>query len=234
MVITPFLILQVIAHLLADFFFQSNKQARDKNKLGFKSSFLKWHTLIVFLLSWIFSFQLNFVYGALVIAATHYTIDGLKKHINAHSKSGKYSFFIDQSLHLIILASVVILFDRYVNTQPLFDINLIYILLFAGYATCLKPANIVIKQVFIAFDIEILKNNDLPNAGKLIGILERILVLTFILLNQFEAVGFLIAAKSILRYKSGDALKTEYVLIGTMLSFGIALMVGVMIKLISV
>ncbi len=56
------------------------------------------------------------------------------------------------------------------------------------------------------------------------------LVLTFILLNQFEAVGFLIAAKSILRYKNDDVLKTEYVLIGTMLSFGISIALGVIIN----
>jgi len=231
--ITSFLVLQVIAHLLVDFFFQSNKQANDKNKLGFKSSFLKWHTLIVFSLSWVLSFQLNFVYGALIIAVTHYVIDGLKKNINAHFKLGKYSFFIDQALHLIVIVSVVALFDKYASIQPLFNINLTYLLLFAGYAICLKPANIFIKQIFVVFDIAILENNDLPNAGKLIGTLERILVITFILLNQFGAIGFLIAAKSILRYKADDTLKTEYVLIGTMLSFGIALMVGVIINLIS-
>ena len=69
---------------------------------------------------------------------------------------------------------------------------------------------------------------ELPNAGKLIGILERILALTFILIGQYQAVGFLIAAKSVLRYKDTDTLKTEYVLIGTMLSFGIAVVLGIL------
>ena len=158
-------------------------------------------------------------------------IDGLKKHLNNHSSLGKYAFFIDQGLHLIVLVFVVIFFDRYIGIQPLFDIKTKYILFFTGYLICLKPANIFIKQVFSAFDVGLLENNDLPNAGKLIGVLERLLVLTFILLNQYEAVGFLIAAKSILRYKADDTLKTEYVLIGTMLSFGMALMVGVIINL---
>jgi hypothetical protein len=49
--------------------------------------------------------------------------------------------------------------------------------------------------------------------------------------NQFDAVGFLIAAKSILRFKDDNTLKTEYVLIGTMLSFGIAIACGLLINL---
>ena len=68
-------------------------------------------------------------------------------------------------------------------------------------------------------------NNDLPNAGKLIGIIAFIGAY-FFQLNQFETVGFLIAAKSILRYKNDDTLKTEYVLIGTILSFGIDIVLG--------
>ena len=93
----------------------------------------------------------------------------------------------------------------------------------------MKPANIVVKEVFNASRIYMATGNELPNAGKLIGILERLLTLTFILIQQYEAVGFLIAAKSILRYRDDDTLKTEYVLIGTMLSFGMAVVIGILI-----
>jgi hypothetical protein len=104
---------------------------------------------------------------------------------------------------------------------------------------CLKPANILIKEVFRSSEIDVAiarkeesetlsVSDELPNAGKLIGILERVLALTFILIGQYQAVGFLIAAKSVLRYKDTDTLKTEYVLIGTMLSFGIAVVLGIL------
>ncbi len=178
-----FLLLQFIAHLFIDFFLQTNKQAKDKNKLGFKSAFLKWHALLMFILSWGLSFQLNFMYGAFIIAATHYGINGFKKHINNHIKLGKYSFFIDQTLHLIVLISVVVLFNKYVGIKPILEvrINLTHLLMFTGYLICLKPANIFIKQFFKAFEVNLLENNDLPNAGKLIGVLERILVLTLII-----------------------------------------------------
>lgn len=58
---------------------------------------------------------------------------------------------------------------------------------------------------------------------------ERILVLTLILVGQFSAVGFLIAAKSILRFN--EYRKNEYILVGTLLSFGIAIVLGVLISL---
>jgi hypothetical protein len=46
---------------------------------------------------------------------------------------------------------------------------------------------------------------------------------------QYEAVGFIIAAKSILRYEGVKTSKTEYVLIGSLLSFGIAIITGITI-----
>lgn len=232
MSLAQFLILQFIAHLLADYIFQPDKGAEHKNNLGFKSKFLWWHILIIFISSWVLSFQLSFVFGALVIAITHFFLDGIKKHIFNKKYLKKYTFFIDQLLHLIIILSVVILFDKYCGINPLINIPISskYLLFIAGYILCSKPANIIIKEIISAFKIKAPGGNgDLPNAGKLIGNVERFLVLTFIILNQYEAVGFLIAAKSILRFDTSTTNKTEYVLIGTMLSFGIAIATGVII-----
>ena len=67
-----------------------------------------------------------------------------------------------------------------------------------------------------------------------IGILERLFVFSFILTGHFEAIGFLLAAKSIFRFgdlkEAKDRKLTEYVLIGTLLSFGIALLTGFMVQ----
>lgn len=227
-----FLVLQLIAHTLADFFFQNDRLAKQKNELGFKSPFLKWHILIVFLLSWGLSFQVYFVYGALVIALTHFIIDGIKPRINRSAGLGKYAFFIDQFLHLIILVSVVLVYSFRIGINPWFEVGLSHGSLLVGFAylACLKPSNIFIKEVFRAYEISVPGADDLPNAGKLIGVLERVLVLTFVLMSEFQAVGFLIAAKSILRFKNDDSLKTEYVLIGTLLSFGLAVLLGIFIR----
>jgi hypothetical protein len=225
------IVLQFIAHLFTDYFLQSDKQAKEKNEQGFQSKFLRKHFLIAFIFSWGLSFQLNFAFFALAIALSHIIIDGLKKHINNHQILGKYAFYIDQLLHISIFIFASIVFDKFFTCCKLFDyeIEWHYVLVTAGYLFCLKPTNIIIKQIFNTVSITDQTTDDLENAGRLIGVLERLLVLTFVLLDQYEAVGFLIAAKSILRFKEGDRKTTEYVLIGTMLSFAIAIGIGILI-----
>jgi len=77
----------------------------------------------------------------------------------------------------------------------------------------------------------------LNNAGKYIGMLERLFVFVFIITGNWEGIGFLLAAKSVFRFgdlkESKDRKLTEYILIGTLLSFGIAIATGmVVLKLI--
>lgn len=225
-----FIILQFLAHVFADYFFQTNKVAHHKNTLGFKSRYLAGHIVIVFFCSWLLSFQITFFIGAAVIAILHYFIDGVKAIFMKRPKISKYLFFIDQVIHLIVLSVVSIGWSIYYGIAPVFTIPVSFsvLVIIVGYLLCLKPANILIKEIFHTSDLEIIKAAELPNAGKLIGALERVLTLTFILIGQFSAVGFLIAAKSVLRYKDNSTLKTEYVLIGTMLSFGIAVIIGIL------
>ena len=65
----------------------------------------------------------------------------------------------------------------------------------------------------------------LPNAGEQIGLLERGLILMFMLTNLPLAVGFLLAAKSL--YGFGENYKNaQYVIIGTLASFGWAIAVA--------
>lgn len=74
----------------------------------------------------------------------------------------------------------------------------------------------------------------LASAGKWIGICERVLIITFVVMGQFTAIGFLMTAKSILRFsekENNTQLKTEYVLVGTLVSFTTAAMIGVLISL---
>ena len=75
------------------------------------------------------------------------------------------------------------------------------------------------------------ENKDEIQSGKLIGNIERWLIVIFIICGQYDAIGFLIAAKSIIRYKEGDTGKTEYVLAGTLISVFIAVISGMLLKL---
>lgn len=243
MTLIQLLLLQLIAHFLTDFTFQSAKNAKDKNEKGFKSSYLKWHILVMFITSWVLSFQLKFVVAALFIALTHWAIDGFKPRIAKSRFLGKYAFFIDQALHLTILVVAIVAFSRWTTLNPLIDIEVPekWLALALAFLFCGKTVNIIIKEIFVLFDIKIsdakdaeaTRMEDLPNAGRLIGLTERWLVLVFVFISQFSAIGFLLAAKSILRYKSEQEEgfnKTEYVLIGTLLSFAFAIGSAILVK----
>ncbi|MBP6234658.1 MAG: hypothetical protein KA270_13870 [Saprospiraceae bacterium] len=62
--------------------------------------------------------------------------------------------------------------------------------------------------------------------------MERSFVFMFILANRWEAVGFFLAAKSVFRFgdlkESKDRKPTEYILLGTLLSFGIAIVISML------
>jgi len=92
-----------------------------------------------------------------------------------------------------------------------------------------KPGEIIDE-----LELRIIKANSegLAKAGLWLGRLERVLILTFVLLSKYEAIGFLITAKSIFRFSeikcSRDRKEAEYFLIGTMLSFVIAIIIGIL------
>ena len=94
---------------------------------------------------------------------------------------------------------------------------------------CTVPSNLFIRWFMKTANISagVSENSEnLLRAGRIIGALERILSLIFIVNNNYEAVGFIIAAKSILRFRDTDTAKTEYLLIGSLLSFLIATALG--------
>lgn len=71
----------------------------------------------------------------------------------------------------------------------------------------------------------------LPGGGQAIGWLERGLTLLFLMIGQPEGVGLLLAAKSILRFSDKNArAHTEYVIIGSLLSFGWAIITAVLTR----
>lgn len=229
---TALLILQYAAHLLGDFTFQPQKWCdRKENKIISKEHI--YHAFVIFVFSWILSFQFSFWWGSLSIAVFHFVSDVLKSFLYKQNIGRKYSFFIDQVIHLIIITSVVYLFGQTtIISFPMITTNVAFIL-FALIA-CTKPANIFIKKFMEVQEIihESKDENNLLKAGRVIGSLERLISFVLIVFNQFGAVGFIIAAKSILRFRDVQTAKTEYLLIGTLLSFGIAIFLGITYNLI--
>ena len=107
-----------------------------------------------------------------------------------------------------------------------------------AYFVCSVPAATFIASVLKHRDksnkIISKKNRDRnEDAGGLyIGILERICILTLSLLGQYTAISFVIAAKSLARFKqlSEEAFAERY-LIGTLLSVNIALLLGIFVNI---
>jgi hypothetical protein len=233
------LILQLTAHFLCDFIIQNEAGAQAKNKNGFNSKHLYIHILLVWMLSFLLSFNISFWWCSVVISISHFIIDGLKASIMKKIPNRNWFFFADQLIHLLIIFAITSIyayrgqiFNNGVDSFKLLLQNkhaLIYIL---GYLLCLKPANILIKQVIGKWLSDVVvTDNKLEEAGRLIGNIERVMILSFILLNQFAAIGFLLAAKSVLRFKESEASKmSEYVLLGTLISFSIAIIIGLSIN----
>jgi hypothetical protein len=68
--------------------------------------------------------------------------------------------------------------------------------------------------------------------GRAIGALERALALTLVLLGEYGALGLIVAAKTIARFKALEEREfAEYFLIGTLASLLLALAVGVAVRL---
>lgn len=69
------------------------------------------------------------------------------------------------------------------------------------------------------------------NTGRIIGLLERGILYAFILLNQFGAIGFVLAAKGLVRFKELDNRAfAEYILVGTLLSAFVSIMVALTVR----
>jgi hypothetical protein len=232
MEVLQLILLQICAHLLADFIFQPQSWSDIKRRRVFTKQHF-FHFIIVWVLAYLFSFDFGFWKAALIIAIVHLLTDIVKSWLYLKN-SGKNYFFIDQFIHVITIIGVVVLYDQLYDIQFIMKIEVKAIAIITAFILCTKPANIIIKNAFDFFSIQApteendnQNKNDLPNAGKLIGIAERLIALALILLGEFEAVGLIIAAKSILRL-SGTP-KSEYVLVGTLLSFGIAFFTGILI-----
>ncbi|WP_194767746.1 DUF3307 domain-containing protein [Tamlana sp. I1] len=217
----------ILAHLIGDFLLQPNSWVTHKETYKHKSKFLYWHILVQFC-ALILVLQFNFKYwaGILIISISHYIIDLIKLHLKS-SVNNRYLFALDQLAHLIIIALVVKIYEPFA-----FSFNVLFNaknLLFITSLICLtKVSSVIMKTIISKWDLsEFTEASSLENAGAYIGILERLFVFAFIVTNHWEGVGFLIAAKSVFRFgdlsKAKDRKLTEYILIGTLLSFGLAI-----------
>lgn len=262
----------LLAHIIGDFYFQSDRYCKQKEEKGFKSWFLYVHSFTIGVLSWLLVPKSDFALYALFIVISHFLIDIIKSYFASwtcsisklnnnkqHIGCKLTAFILDQLAHLGVLTAITFLYHPvntfHLNTMldmgemlksyeisylsgglpiQLVDYSESFSVPFFILAVllCLKPANILIKLILEKYQVgESESCSNIKNAGALIGNLERLLTIIFVIIGQYEAIGFIVAAKSILRFKDTDTAKTEYVLAGTFLSFGIAIVCGLMARI---
>lgn len=220
----------LLAHLIGDFLLQPTRWVVHKEANKIKSKYLYLHILLHFVLTMILLWDIKYWKLALIIAISHYVIDLGKLYVTQRFKLKSIIFFIDQFLHLAVLFLVAYQ-GKWLEQITLFfrelDWPLVTAIVFVTF-----PASIIMGKLLEAMGDKIeIDHKSLPNAGKYIGIIERLFVFLFIILGRWEAIGLLIGAKSVFRFndlkESNNRKLTEYILIGTLLSFGLAIITGI-------
>lgn len=228
-----------VAHLLGDFLFQTDWMVTQKKKFHV----LLCHTAISAALAGLILGSLHWpIIG--VTFSTHLAIDFTKVRL----KDRMTWFIVDQLAHTIILATLVWFYGNAASTgwwanhlpeefKPFWYATLSLV---SGLVLIIPVGGIMVGKLTAPFTAEIERllsspgenqHKGLTNGGKFIGWLERALVLMLVLIGQPNGIGFLLAAKSILRFgevkERKDRMFAEYVLIGTFLSFGWAMLIAV-------
>jgi ABC-type spermidine/putrescine transport system permease subunit I len=114
--------------------------------------------------------------------------------------------------------------------ENIFTDKVLLLLIFIFLVTSVSA--IIVKIVLTQWNLKTKKGNydSLAKAGRYIGVLERLFFFAFVVTNLWEALGFFLAAKSVFRIgnltSSKDRKLTEYILIETLLSFGITIFLG--------
>ena len=205
------------AHILADFLFQTNWMVA--NKRAFMP--LAAHIAVVLVTAILATGALHPALFALALA--HLGIDLIKTHCGV---KGLLPFLLDQAAHLctlLIVAAVepALWADGLWSTQAELPGAMALV---AGFIAATRAGGFALGMLMTPWGDAGL--GGLPGGGRIIGHLERGLIFVLILTDQALGVGFLIAAKSVLRFGAvkDEARLSDYVIIGTLASFGWAIL----------
>ena len=248
-----FLMILLLGHILGDFYIQTNKMAeRKENRIKWVllHCISYWCAMLLVILP-VLSWQMAAAVTA--AASMHLLIDCIKYiYIQLLKRKRKMTrtaerniFFMDQLLHFFCLAAIAYgIVSRGVRGQAAgIAVSIFRTVGISGQALLSwilslllihKPANIAIAKLLMIYRPEnreeSLKKDS--NAGRFIGTLERIIMLIFLSIGQYSAIGLVLTAKSIARYDriSKDKDFAEYYLLGTLLSTAIAIVAAFGVK----
>lgn len=221
----------LLAHLIGDFLLQPLKWVIHKEANKVKSKYLYFHVFIHFALYLLFLWDITLWKIAVILAVSHLLIDLLKLYATPWFNNRSIPFFIDQLLHLGVLYVCCFYSELPAHLFLMFDSMDWSLLLAVVFVTF--PSAVIMGTVLEPMSNQInTDHKSLSNAGKYIGIIERLFVLLFIVIGRWDAIGLLITAKSVFRFndlkESNSRKLTEYILIGTLVSFGLAIIAGLL------
>lgn len=233
------LICLIAAHFLGDFIFQTDEEASQKKRIPI----LLKHAGLVAALGYLLLGIWDLWQIPLIIFITHGLLDYIKASLK---KESVYSFLIDQALHLIVILFVSILVTPKIiilGEQSLLwtllwgNIFIKLLILITGITVSVKAGGILIGLAVKPFTDQIQKDDfrgGLERGGKVIGYLERSLIFLFVLMDYVAGIGFLIAAKSVLRFgevkERENWMRAEYIIIGTLMSYGYGVFIAYLTK----
>jgi hypothetical protein len=277
----------ILAHLIADFYLQTDEMVVDKMKNIKKH--IGHHFLVNLLVLTVFylfvskevSIFMNLIFPLLFIVSSHFIIDMIKiklldtlKISNEENVKRASFFVIDQLLHLfcILLAGqlflgfeMVEILDFFQHEDELGTVNsALFILIVIIITTSVSGHLIKIllgslpnqlltfegkytfknerqeaqyaqnhtgnRMLSEEYNYTIFSKHDLSR-GKLIGYIERLLVLLLTFYSAYPAIGFIVAAKSIARFKQMDDRNwAEYFLLGTLTSMFLGITMGILLR----
>ena len=208
----------IAAHVLGDFVFQPDFIAQNKRQ----PLVLLLHAAIHALLAWLLLQSWHCWKVPVFVMIAHAAIDLVKQRYPRESLS---AFIADQAAHMLSILILALYLVRDSIVPDFTGIGYQTIIEIAGFAAVVRGAGFPVAYV----SGKLLRENGLnfdglPNGGKLIGYFERALIFLLFVIGHLEGIGFLVAAKSILRFEEAKEQKqAEYILIGTLLSFSIAI-----------
>ncbi|MCK4548279.1 MAG: DUF3307 domain-containing protein [Candidatus Eisenbacteria sp.] len=234
----------LLAHLLADFMLQPDRWIADRRQRGWRTPSLWFHSLVSAAVAYLFAWQFQAWWLLPVVFATHLLLDAAK----TRTDYGARAFIVDQIGHVAVAAACAIVLagvpvEAILHTGEFLAQSRSAWVVVTAYLLVLRPCGMLVGLLTEPLRRQMEESDrdrgktrvqGLSRAGMWIGQLERFLVLTFVLVGHYEAIGFLIAAKSILRFgeirDSRDRQEVEYILIGTMLSFAVAIVVAIAVR----
>ncbi len=163
------------------------------------------------------------------VALLHTIIDGIKQRIAGDTAR---TFSLDQAFHLVSLLGLGWLWTAKGWLSEFSGIGYEPIVVVSGFIATIRGVGYLTGKVVGQIkERNKLQIGGLDNGGALIGNLERGLIFLLVFINQPAGIGFLVAAKSILRFEEAkDRKMAEYVLIGTLLSFSLAIAIASVTK----